>query len=185
MFVINEKKLDDKELFQLLKRNDEKTKTLVVDMYYEKLYRYFILQGFKAAEAEELTQETFYRFFYKIKAGGAIINFASYLFKVAKNLVVDNVRFRKKNETLRKRFICASENSTPKKDCDKAIGNSLLIELLNVLNPQERDTVIFHIVLGYTFEEMQALLGISLAKVKRIFYKAIEKLRILYFKHSV
>jgi RNA polymerase sigma-70 factor (ECF subfamily) len=172
-----EKFLESKEFIDRLKNNDKRSVDVFVEIYFEKLYRYFLLTGFNSSEAEEMVQQTLCKFFAKLRMTetAAINDISSYLFRVAKNCAVDEFRRKQKEKKSIQNYLAnKTQETTP-------YSSQILIELLQKLQDTERDTIIFHLVLGRTFEETSDILNISLSKTKRIFYKALENLRVLYF----
>jgi RNA polymerase sigma-70 factor (ECF subfamily) len=69
------------------------------DQYAEALYRHCFFRVFTKARAEELVQEVFLRTWEYMRAGEKIENMRAFLYRVANNLVIDEVR-KKKAESL-------------------------------------------------------------------------------------
>ncbi len=103
-----------------------------------------------------------------------INHISSYLFRIAKNCAIDE--FKRKGVERR------HSQYSPNKDIYQIPPQcEVLIKLLEELEETEKNIIIFHIILGETFEESSKILNMSVSKTKRIFYKALENLRILYF----
>lgn len=180
MNYIREKLIEQKDFLNLLKKNDSSAVNTFINMYYEKLYKYFLLQGFNTNQALELIQETICKFLSRLKSQNQITvaKISSYLFKIAKNCAIDEFRKYKKEKNFRQN--CSYNlNALPIESNNEKI--KILSNLIQKLDDTERDIIIFHIVLGKTFTEISHILNISLSSSKRTFYKAIEKLRTLYF----
>ena len=65
------------------------------DSYADKIYRHCFYRTFNNETAEELTQETFLRYFKYLKAGKEIEYPKTFLFKIANNLIIDKSRKKK------------------------------------------------------------------------------------------
>ena len=72
--------------------------TQLYDIYFDRIYRYIYVRVRKQAEAEDLTQEVFIK---ALKAIGAYKKgkapFASWLFRIAHNQIIDHVRKHGRN----------------------------------------------------------------------------------------
>ena len=82
-----------------LSQMDETNKKFgkIYDRYVEKIYRYVFLRVNSREAAEDLTSETFLRGFEAYKtAGKSIENPQAFLYKIARNLVVDHYRSKGK-----------------------------------------------------------------------------------------
>lgn len=62
------------------------------DRWSDSIFRYLTCAGADAGEAEEITQETFFRLFRTLHSGKEIENASAWLFRVAHNLSIDRSR---------------------------------------------------------------------------------------------
>ncbi len=180
MTYLREKFIERKDFLDLLKKNDESAVNIFINMYYEKLYKYFSLRGFNSNQSLDLIQETICKFLSQLKSQNQITvaNASSYLFKIAKNCAIDEFRKYKKEKRFKENYLYTLDTLHIEYNNDKL---KILSSLLQKLDDVERDVIILHIVLGKTFIEISDILNISLSSSKRAFYKAFEKLRALYF----
>jgi len=65
------------------------------DSYADKIYRHCLYRTFNNETAEELTQETFLRYFKYLKGEKEIEYPKTFLFKIANNLIIDKSRKKK------------------------------------------------------------------------------------------
>lgn len=177
---IEEKSIEQKDFLELLKKNNKPAVNVFINMYYEKLYKYFLLQGFNSNQSLELIQETVCKFLSQLKSRNEIdiANTSSYLFKVAKNCAIDEFRKHKKDKKTMQNYLYSLNAFYAENNDDKL---KILFNLIQKLDDVERDIIILHTVLGKTFVEVSNILDISISSSKRTFYKAFEKLRALYF----
>lgn len=180
MAYVKESFIESKKFLEQLKNNDAQTIDTFVNLYYPKLYRYFLLQGFSSHHSMEIVQETICKFLSKLKSSNQINinNISSYLFKIARNCAMDEFRKYTKEKKLLQNY---SSNLTIEHTDNNDSRLKALLNLLQKLDSIEREVIILHTVLGKTFVEISEILNISLSSSKRMFYKAFEKLRILYF----
>ncbi|MFN7182317.1 MAG: RNA polymerase sigma factor [Planctomycetota bacterium] len=178
--MLTEKIIENRKFLELLKKNDQQATHYFISMFNEKLYKYFLISGLSRDDCAELTQQTFYNFFKKLRTTPFpyINNITSYLFKIAKNCMIDYVR---RYQTQKKVLDEYTGKITNLEDGKYTDNIALVLSVLTQLEPYERDIVIFHLVLGHTFKEISKILNISTSRVKRLFYKTFEKLRTLFF----
>lgn len=69
------------------------------ESYADAIYRHCFFRVFQAAKAEELTQEAFLRMWEYLRNGNSVDNMRAFLYRVANNLIIDNVR-KKKEDSL-------------------------------------------------------------------------------------
>jgi RNA polymerase sigma-70 factor (ECF subfamily) len=67
------------------------------DAHAEAIYRHIFFRVYSKARAEELAQETFMKTWDYIKDGKQVENLRAFLYRVATNLVIDDVRKKKEN----------------------------------------------------------------------------------------
>lgn len=180
MSYIPEKFIEQKDFLELLKKNDKFASDTFAQMYYAKLYKYFVLSGFDTHKSLDLIQETLCKFLSKLKSGDeiTIFNASSYLFKIARNCAIDEFRREKKERKFLRNYLLELYSQCIDNDSGKL---KVLLNLIQKLNSVEKNIIILHLILGKTFTEVSSILEISLSSCKRMFYRAFEKLRMWYF----
>ena len=125
--------------------------------------------------ADDLLQETYYRFL-RIRGGFESENHRrNYLFRIATNLVRDSWRRRLEHEELRE------DNQHPA----SAIGPDAaqqsqrradLARAMAQLQPRQRDALWLAYAEGSSHEEIAAVLGVKTGSVKQLLFRARRKL---------
>jgi RNA polymerase sigma-70 factor (ECF subfamily) len=126
--------------------------------------------------ADDLLQETYYRF---LRAGGDYDNEAhrrGYLFRIAVNLVRDHqrrARFSRVEDFDESLHAGAASNQDPD---GRAVQRIDLARALARLKPRERDLLWLAYALGSTHEEIAASLGLKAASIKALLSRARRRL---------
>lgn len=135
---------------------------------YDKIYRYCFYKMRKAVVAEDITQETFLRFFgqqSKIKRGEDM----AYLYTIAKNLCVDY--FRKK---------APIELPDDYPTMDFTDQSDLMIDIrsaLEKLDEQHREIILLRYLGGLSVNETAENMGISRFAVYRLEKAALNEIK--------
>ena len=172
-------------LIQKMKKGDEAAMEIFVRRYYAQILQYCSYHCADQMWAEDLTQETFERFFRKLveyRHQGKALN---YLYTIARNLCID--RGRKQRE------VTAEEpgerektaEAAGKDEAGRAEEKLLIGEALGKLPAELRDIVILHYFQEFSLREIAGILGIGLPLVKYRMKKAKERLRDLLGEDEV
>lgn len=142
-----------------------------IETQYDRLLRYCYMKLRDSTLAEDITQETFIRF-YESETYRDTGKELAYLYAIAANLCTD--RFRKKKEDpLEEDY----ELPDPK-DCMQAVIDRVSVEAaLDALEPGEREAVVLRYIAELPVGDVGKVLGISRFAVHRRITSAMNKLR--------
>ena len=143
---------------------------------YDKIYRYCYFKVNNKDIAEDLTQETFLKYFSQtsyINRGKPL----AYLYTTAKNLCIDFYRNSKKEQELDEKILCNNDISACEKNLDIRQAVSALPEDL-----QEMLLLRFANELG--IGEIANIMDISRFSVYRKLNKALDKLKTILRKED-
>ncbi len=135
---------------------------------YDKIYRYCFYKVRNSVAAEDITQETFLKFFgqqSKIRRGEDM----AYLYTIAKNLCVDY--FRRK-QTLELTDDYPVEDFTEQSDIKAAVRNAL-----EKLDERRREIIALRYIGGLSVNETAFAAGISRFAVYRLERVALKELK--------
>lgn len=135
-----------------------------IEELYDKIYRYCFYKLRNSASAEDITQETFLRFF----AQNTDIN-AAYIFTIAKNLCTDMFR-RKQTEELFDDY--PTEDFSDKSDTKIAVRMAL-----EKLDEQHREILVMRYIAEMSVNETAESLGISRFAVYRLERAALAQMK--------
>ena len=122
------------------------------------------------AEAEDILQDVFYEFVEEYRLPESIEQASAWLFKVARNRIID--RFRKKKEVslsetgdeeeYRLDLALPSPDAGPEADYARAMLLDALREALDELPDAQREVFVEHELEGRSFKEMAAQSGVAI-----------------------
>jgi len=149
------------------------------DRYGEKLYHYLVLRLGSCEDAEDILQETFYRFARYSVRWKIVKNPQAFVFRVAHN---ESNRFLKRQFPRQKRTqlnpnrqnAIASVIEGP----DESSKN-LLADSLAALPDEQREVVILKVFEGMTFKEIARICGLSVNTAASRYRYGLSKLRAL------
>ena len=161
--------ISDFLLIQKIRNGDNRAGNEFVKKYYPLIYQYCFLHIHDRDCAEDMTQETFVRFFEAVMNRTDIAKVKSYLYCVAGNTVKNY--YRKKKELLLEKLPDTVENNAAD------IEVRLDIERAVACLPDEiREITILFFFQGLKQKDISDLLGIKLSLVKYRVSKAKELL---------
>lgn len=158
-------------LIQRMKNGDDAAIEGFVRKYYPQILRYCCLHIHDPGYAEDLTQETFERFFRSLRQYHAYGKPSNYLYAIAANGCRDYYR-RKKEE------FPAETLPEPAGDCMDRVEQWMdLRAALQSLSPELKETAILFFFQGKKQKEIARILGIGLPLVKYRIRKIREKMK--------
>jgi RNA polymerase sigma-70 factor (ECF subfamily) len=132
-------------------------------------------------EAEDLTQEVFFRLYEHLSHGGTITNSRSWLFRVAHNLAIDCLRQRALGEygyVVPLDTVSDLPARTAESAEDKLLADERKVQLeaaLAWLSPQQRQCLELRVE-GLAYREIGEVLGIHISSVRTFIARAIVKI---------
>lgn len=146
-----------------------------IEQQYDKLLRYCYMKLRDRALAEDLTQETFIKFF-ESKDYHSIRKEMAYLYTIARNLCIDY--FRKHKDELIEDLPTKIQEMPESRDKVEDIVDRISIEqALDSLTADEREAVVLRFSGELSVEDIAKTMDISRFAVRRRISSALEKLR--------
>lgn len=146
-----------------------------IEQQYDKLLRYCYMKLRNRTLAEDITQETFIRFFESTDYRNVGKEMA-YLYTIARNLCIDSVR--KQKDALIEDLSAEIQDVQESKDNAEDVVDRVSIEqALDCLNAEEREAVVLRFSGELSIEDIGRSMGISRFAVRRRISTALEKLR--------
>lgn len=146
-----------------------------IEQQYDKLLRYCYMKLRDKTLAEDITQETFIRFF-ESTGYHNIGKEMAYLYTIARNLCVDC--FRKQKDEMIEDMSAEIQTLPESKDKVQGIVDRISIECaLDSLNADEREAVVLRFAGELSITDIGKTMNISRFAVRRRLASALEKLR--------
>ncbi|KPJ62459.1 MAG: hypothetical protein AMS15_03965 [Planctomycetes bacterium DG_23] len=130
------------------------------------------------AEAADVSQETFFLIYRKIKRFSFKSRFSTWVYRLTVNVAVEKRRSRKE-------FLALSEigeevfehtGDTPLETLERTERDALLNRSLRHLSPKLRTVIVLRYFQGLSYEEISSILGISMGTVKSRLFRAHREL---------
>jgi RNA polymerase sigma-70 factor (ECF subfamily) len=167
----------DLAVIRKAQRGDERAFALIVRAYEAPVFNYVLRMVGDRALAEDLTQDVFLRVFRGLRGYSLRSRFTTWLFQVAKNRVVDELRA----EERRPRALAALEDTPPLEVIDAPIERSeaigVLLRTVASLNPDLKEALLLRDIAGLSYNEISDTLDVTLATVKWRIFKAREEVQ--------
>ncbi len=159
--------------------NKQKIFSQIYDQYIDKIYRFIFLKVNSQEKAQDLCSETFLRGWRAFKGNeNKIDNPQAFLYKIARNLVVDHYRDKGRAEVISTDFvpiidpqINLEEDSLLESDL-----NNIRTALTKIKN-EYQELVIWHYIEDLSISEIAEVLGKSEGAVRVMLHRALKVLK--------
>ena len=168
---------NDESLILAYKNGEVEKFGLLYDKYIKKIYNYVFYQTRHKETAEDLVSLTFFKALEKIdsyKIGSN--NFSAWLYKIAKNNVIDHYRKNKINVNIDDLW-GLGEEPIVEIDYDTKIKLYEVKKQLDKFKPEQKEVIILRVWQGLSYKEIAEITGKSESGCKMVFLRAISSLR--------
>lgn len=153
--------------------------TKCFEKYGDVIFRHLYFRLSDRGRAKEITQDVFLRYWKAIESGQDIENERAFLYKIAHNLYVNELRDRKSHMSLEE--LHEEQNFDPKDDSDEKIILSLDAKIVRDLFSELRDTdktiLTLRFVDDFSIKEIADQLDETENNISVRLFRAIKKLR--------
>lgn len=178
--------VNEKELALRARRHDPEAFAALYDKYVNKLYHYIYFKVGNVAEAEDLTAQVFLRAWEAIGSYEWREHpFSAWLFRIARNLVVDYHRARRDMIPLdepEQHIPSWAISETPPPDL--ALQDYLTVERLRKalkrLTPEQQEVIILRFMEGYSTAEVAAIMGKREGAIRGLQFRGLSVLREIF-----
>lgn len=158
-----------------LKKNFSK----IYDQYVEKIYRFVYIKVSSQETAQDLTSETFVRTWESFKSGDTIENPRAFLYRVARNLIVDFYREKGRSQIISDEYIKGIVD--PRTNLEqKALQNADLERIrqaLGNIKDEYQDVIVWHYLDDLKVPEIAQILDKSEDAVRVTLHRALNALK--------
>ncbi len=174
--------MDDAILVAGLQRGDTRAVEYVVQQYAPALYRYAYYQLQDAMLAEDVVSEVMARMVGRVdKFVLESTPFQAWLFRIARNLIADHYRARKRRPQVSLETWLEVDPSQEPGGPDLQIldlpDREELMAGLALLTEEQRQVILLHVVEGWELPQVAKLLDRSVPSVKSLYYRGVQSLR--------
>lgn len=170
----------EKDVVSRAIRGDGEAFAQLYEEHFDKVYRYVYLKVGNEAEAEDLTQDVFVK---ALEAIGSYrwrnLPFASWIFRIAHNQVIDYFRKQGKVEKvdLEDDDVAPVDESNPAQIAEQRFEIAELRDNIKKLSPSQREVISLRFGAELSTAEIAEALGKSAGTVKALQYNGIVALR--------
>jgi len=153
--------------------------TYIFERYNVRLYNFYYQMVKDVAICEDLTQNVFLKVIkYKHSYKGG--KFASWIFKIARNLFYDHYQEQKKTQAFED--IDDVTGELDEETIEKEEEVSHLMRVLNNLNEKDKELIVMNRINGIKYEQIAEIVGSNTTAVKTKIHRIVQKLRTNYFE---
>lgn len=163
-------------------KGDKKAFEVLYNEYYKKLYRYCMINIYKSELAQDLCQETFIRAWkslptFTLANGGT---FQAYLFRIARNLIID--LSRKKKEFSLAEYVEIETHENFEEQIDKEDEIKKMKQALSKLEEVDRQIIILRYFEEMGHSEVAKIIGIKEGALRVRTIRLLKKLKNIIIK---
>jgi RNA polymerase sigma-70 factor, ECF subfamily len=175
----------DHFLLRKAQKGDERAFQTLVETYQGPVYNYVLRMVGDRALAEDLTQEIFLRIYQGLAGFSLRCRFTTWLFQVAKNRVLDDLRARERKP----QSVVTLDELPPLEVVDAPPERVEAIDAVwravALLNPDLKMALLLRDVVGLSYTEIADSLEITLATVKWRIFKAREEVQLALEREGI
>lgn len=150
------------------------------DQYLTPIYTFIYFQVSDVIEAEDLTEVVFLKAYEKLpefRRAKKMVNFRAWLYRIARNLVIDHYRTRKPTAPLEPDMPLQDNKPLPERLVLTGEDVQELKSALTQLDELYRQVILLRFISGYSYPEVADMLDITENYVRVIQFRALRKLR--------
>ena len=175
---MHSRELEDSLVKQAVQR-DRVAFANLYDMYVDQVYKHVYYRVANRADVEDITQEVFikaWKAIDKYKRTGA--PFVAWLIAIARNLIADHYKAKKRLVSLEQAEVAISNAETnPEAITEASLNQSYVRNAILKLKGDKQKVILMHFIDGFSYGEIAKVLNKSEGAVRVIQYRALNDLR--------
>lgn len=174
--AINTDLMKEEALVKQAKAGDNLAFSELYDFYIKKIYDFVYYKTMNKESAEDIVSSVFlkaWRNLNKYKGG----NFSAWLYKIARNTVIDFYRKQKTHKDIEDCWDLASDDDLVEK-ADTTLKIDNIKSVMSQLKAEEREVIFMRFWLDMPFEEIAEKIGKKEGAVKMCLARSLKKIRI-------
>jgi RNA polymerase sigma-70 factor (ECF subfamily) len=167
----------DHDLLKRIRRLDRRAFKEVFDLHYDGLYRFIYRMVHNGPQAEDLAAEVFSRLVEAVtEERGPTHNLKAWLYRVAHNLAVDDLRRTTDHLPLHEELVATADSSVARQ-VHQSILRDQVHSALNMLTTKQRAVIVLKFLEGYSNSEIAEVLEITPRGVLKLQQRGLAALR--------
>ena len=173
--------VDDVDVDTLVSRakaGDAEAFSALYDLYADRVYRFVVVRVPQPADGEDLLQQVFVKVIESLpRYEQRGLPFGAWLFRIARNTVIDFARTRRAAEPLGDEAGRQVDPHEPSSILERRADHLAVRAALAELTTEQRDVVVLRFFAGLSHAEIAAVLGKREGNIRVIQHRALEALR--------
>jgi len=162
----------DPTLVQKAARGDRKAFRALFNRYFQAVYNFALTLACDPAQAEDITQEAFIRAHANIHRLGPPWNFRAWIFRLARNYFIDQIRKERDLDQLEDDAQVISPGPGPEREKISQDTAERVHSTLNRLPFRQREILILRELQGFSYAEIGEIMDLSSSNVKVSLHRA-------------
>ena len=169
---------DEESLVRRAQQRDQEAFTQLYEENFDKIYRYIVLRIGNKTEAEDMTQQVFLNALKSISSfKWKGVPFSAWLFRIARNQVVDYLRKKAKQATAPLDESLVSSDSNPELAAEHSLDIERLLLATRQLTTAQREVISLRFAGEIPIAQVARVMDKSEGAVKALQHSAIVALR--------
>jgi RNA polymerase sigma-70 factor (ECF subfamily) len=184
--AIEKKVTDDFALIRAIQAGDHKAFESLVRRYQHQVANLIYITMGSRDDVDDIAQDVFIRVFQSLPRFKYDASFFSWLYRITKNLCIDEIRKRKVRRVLSLDFLTEDslEKNLKNKDHEIASDSTMTEEKIQIiqsalqrLKPEHREVLVLREYKDFSYDEIADTLGLSIEAVKSRIFRARMELK--------
>jgi RNA polymerase sigma-70 factor, ECF subfamily len=177
VYTLHMEEKEDGVLVAEFKRGDTRAYGVLYDRYLDRIYRFIYYKIWNKENAEDITSDVFHKAFQKIDSYDAGKGtFSAWIYRIARNAVIDHYRTVKKTVDIEDAFDLGEEDRTIEEH-DTLLNLGRVREFMEKLSPRQREIITLRIWEEFSYREIAEQIGGTEDSAKMAFSRAMKELR--------
>lgn len=170
--------LQEKVAFLRLRSGDTEAFAFFYDKYVKNIYRFVYIKVSSREVAEDLTQEIFLKTWQHLVDKKQIDNFQAFIFRIARNSVVDYYR-RHNRQSLPLEYLTEDSAMAPEQHLQthQALEIEKILEDLKKLKPEQQEIIYLRFVEDLSVDDIAKIVDMEKSSVRVLIHRALNKLK--------
>ena len=164
------------------KQGNQQSFGKLYELFFDRIYRFIFFRVNHKEEAEDLTEEVFTKAWKNI-GNVKIESFSGWLYRIAKNTIIDHYRQEKVTIDLYDLENVLESNQNLSIETDLLLDKKTLLKLIKQLTPEQQIIVQLKFIEDLNNEEISELISKNEGSIRVTQHRAIIKLQELFSDH--
>lgn len=169
--------LQEKIAFLKLKTGDSEAFVFFYDKYVSNIYRFVLIKVSDKQVAEDLTQDIFLRTWQHLVDKKNIKNFQAFIFRIARNAVIDHYRSSHKQELPLEYISESNRLHDDGKKLDQSLDADEILKQLSKLKPEYQEILMLRYVEDLSINSISEILEKDKNTIRVMLHRATSKLK--------